>query len=55
MLTEFEEQLVKWLGVLSNLGNPKTKDDLVKGASDVQKLCKSSDTPQFKNELSTEY
>ena len=48
MLTEFEEeQLVEWLGVSSDLGDPKTKDELIKAASDVKKLRKSSDTPPF--------
>ena len=40
--------------MLSDLGDPKTKDDLIKAASDVRQLCKFSHTPQFKNGLPTE-
>ena len=54
--TRFEKKLlVEWLGVSSNLGNPKKKEDLIKATSDVRKHRKSSDTPQFKNRLPIEY
>ena len=53
VLTEFEEeQLVEWLFVL---GDRKTKDDLIKAASDARKFCKSSHTLQFINGLPAEY
>ena len=47
--------MVEWLGMSSDLGNPKMKDDLIKAASGIQKLCKSSDNPLFKNGLLTKY
>ena len=52
VLTGFEEeQLVKWLGVSSDLGDPNTKDDLVRAALDEWELRKFSDSLQFKNEI----
>lgn len=50
VLTELEEkQLAEWLIVSSELGDPRTKDDLIHAAAQIRNLRRSSSSREFKN------
>jgi len=56
VLTESEEsQLADWLIISSELGDPKSKDDLIHAAADIRNLRSASSSPQFKNGLPTKF